>query len=112
MTEYIEKSKVINFLIGVENRANRNEGNYRKTGIPLYRDLCETEIRIGKMTAADVAPVVHGHWESSGEPCEKFNCSVCGGASWYYDYHGDVAKSRYCPNCGAKMDLEEEYGKR
>ena len=44
-----------------------------------------------------------GEWEVSDIPDEKYVCSVCGGACWYYDYRGELAKSRYCPNCGAKM---------
>ena len=47
-----------------------------------------------------------GHWRVSNIPNEKYVCSVCGGACWYYDYEGDVSKSPYCPNCGARM---EEY---
>lgn len=50
--------------------------------------------------------VVHGRWKQSEIPCEKFRCSVCGGAAWYYDVGKNVVKSRYCPNCGAKMDRE------
>ena len=45
------------------------------------------------------------HWEKSDIPCEGYKCSVCGGAAWYYDSRGGVAKSRFCPTCGAKMDL-------
>lgn len=44
-----------------------------------------------------------GEWITSDIPQEKYVCSVCGGSCWYYDYQGDVAKSKYCPNCGAKM---------
>ena len=44
-----------------------------------------------------------GTWEKSDIPGEKYVCSECGGACWYYDYQGDVAKSKFCPNCGAKM---------
>ena len=44
-----------------------------------------------------------GHWEKSDIPNEKYVCSECGGACWYYDYEGTVAKSKFCPNCGAKM---------
>lgn len=54
--------------------------------------------------AADVAPVVHGRWESD-EADILFRCSRCEtqiSTSWDYD---DL-KWNYCPNCGAKMDLE------
>ena len=52
------------------------------------------------------AAVRYGIWIKSDIPCERFKCSECGGGCWYYDYQGSVAKSRYCPNCGAKMDLK------
>jgi len=45
-----------------------------------------------------------GCWEISDVPCEGLKCSVCGGGAWYFDYHGVISRSRYCPNCGAKMD--------
>ncbi len=66
--------------------------------------------RIANAPVANVAPVKHGRWEISDIPCERFKCSVCGGGAWYYDYEGDVSRSRFCPNCGAKMDgeLDEE----
>lgn len=44
-----------------------------------------------------------GRWIESDIKNEKYVCSVCGGACWYYDYEGDVAKSNFCPNCGADM---------
>ena len=64
----------------------------------------------------DVAPVVHGQWSRHGfsEDCDlRDTCSVCG-HSFYehlkvsriprYHYYG--CSWKYCPNCGAKMDLE------
>ena len=48
--------------------------------------------------------IPHGCWQPSEIPHEKYVCSHCGGACWYYDYEGIVARSRFCPNCGAKMD--------
>ena len=55
------------------------------------------------MDAADVAPVRHGRWVPTKAPfmneCE--DCSVCGYRTvWGHRYN-------YCPNCGAKMDLED-----
>ena len=60
-----------------------------------------------KEPAADVAPVVHGRW--IGKPlCGNDNCrcSICG--SWFNVHaslRGDITQI-YCPNCGAKMDLD------
>ena len=67
-TEYIEKWKVVNMLIDVENRA---QGTYRENGEKLYRDLVETEIKIGKLPAADVALVRKGRWLSWEEEFQK-----------------------------------------
>lgn len=54
--------------------------------------------------AADVAPVVHGRWESHLMPL-AYKCSVCGyrPSAKEWKFH----KRNYCPNCGAKMDGEE-----
>lgn len=48
--------------------------------------------------------VKRGHWEKSDIPNEEYVCSVCGGACWYYGYNGRLGKSRYCQNCGARME--------
>ena len=58
--------------------------------------------------AADVAPVVRGHWltwdekfpdRATGKNLGVF-CSACGN-------HADYS-SPYCPNCGAKLNEEDE----
>lgn len=51
--------------------------------------------------AVDAAPVVHGRWI---EKCDSAVCSACGDRC----YSLSVMEYRYCPNCGAKMDLEVE----
>ena len=77
------------------------------TLMKLMQDGCCTKNlqSISDMPAADVAPVVHGHWIEK----EKYSfgimydCSLCdnrildNGYSW-----------NYCPNCGAKMDEKED----
>ena len=72
--------------------------------------------------AADVAPVVHGRWtaqcvvETDGGwaledmPYNEYQhsnpiCSVCRKTA-LLDGGEDYVTSPYCPNCGAKMDLE------
>ena len=64
----------------------------------------ERQLRaIRELPAADVAEVVHGRWiwNEEGEiDWEQFyRCSNCGDKEYW--------ESNFCPNCGAKMDLEE-----
>ena len=59
---------------------------------------------IEDLPTADVQEVKHAHWipKKLGD-CECSNCheeyGVCGGLLGDYNY---------CPNCGAKMDKEDE----
>lgn len=50
----------------------------------------------------DAVPVVHGQWEWVGEDRwnDTYECSECG------RLHTD--DSNYCPNCGARMNKEEQ----
>ena len=51
--------------------------------------------------AADVATVVHGRWLCVDTDTEQFFlCNRCKKKEYW--------ESKYCPNCGAKMDKEEE----
>ena len=65
---------------------------------------------IAEATAADVAPVAHGRWKIKVDDydCEYAKCSVCG--EEFYDANEDTIDItfNYCPNCGAKMDLEDK----
>ena len=91
MAEYIEREKLIE---------------------DVKNDCCElvyyTKVDaidcIKSAHAADVAPVVHGRWVY-GEDV-GIQCSVCGADAFTEGDYRQV-KSRYCPNCGAKMDLED-----
>lgn len=51
----------------------------------------------------------HGKWELLDE-CSNAGmyCSVCGRRVYKTDYANQKLKSKYCPNCGAKMDLDGE----
>lgn len=76
--------------------------------------LREAAHMIEEAPAVEAAPVVHGQWigEADGYAdgelvYDVWNCSKC-------DYCIDDGTDNpellpnYCPNCGAKMDLEEE----
>ncbi|MBQ9168896.1 MAG: hypothetical protein IJX67_10900 [Oscillospiraceae bacterium] len=71
-------------------------------GTAMPQDLCPTCDRALKRLNGYVAPVVHGEWRAKIMKdigthtvywCSKCNCCS------YFRY-------KYCPNCGAKMDLE------
>ena len=59
---------------------------------------------LNQFPASDVAPIRHGRWEqvipskSAAKWSNKVSCSVCHSAGY--------KRFNYCPNCGAKMDLE------
>lgn len=71
---------------------------------------------IGKIPAADVAPVVHGRWVNFYGDFSTAECSECesqfevtfddesNGALW----DGFRQFYNYCPTCGAKMDGKGE----
>ena len=55
---------------------------------------------INETPTADVQEVRHGKWEKRKECCCEYRCSVC-----EYEL---CRTTNYCPNCGAKMDEEEQ----
>ena len=68
---------------------------------------------ITSLPAADVEPVRRGWWKTFDSSywrstqygvqeidCVKIRCGLCG--------RGSAVRTNYCPNCGAKMDLEAE----
>ena len=63
----------------------------------------------------DVAPADHGHWiygeDESGQ--DGYSCSECDFfVPWYYKYYEQglhfIKDYHLCPQCGAKMDENEE----
>ncbi len=73
---------------------------------------------IARQPAADVAPVRHGKWKFEDDTkmiwTTKAICSACGcvvahnvDLSMEYGKRNHLEQYKYCPNCGAVMDLEE-----
>lgn len=82
---------------------------------PGYMKRDDAMYLLDHIPAADVAPVVHGRWEPYVEEVEIYNaggvaerkqtgwiCGRCKSVESITRYY----KTNYCPNCGAKMDLE------
>ena len=95
MDEYIKREYAIDAVLDVY---------YDTPDIDLSGE--KFEAAIFKIQAADVAPVWHGRWEKQGG---LYSCSECG-MTCPYDVQADVIEywaCNYCPNCGAKMDLND-----
>ena len=64
-----------------------------------------------RISAADVAPVVHARWiyvEEILATSSGYCCSACRRPRWLSPDVPEVFK--YCPKCGAKMDGERKDG--
>lgn len=59
-------------------------------------------------TAADVAPVRHGHWIKRGYSCgeNEYECSECHETEWRTSSN----RMKWCMFCGAKMDRGNDDG--
>lgn len=105
MSEYIDRDKAIDLFYSVD---PENDGSDECTIVLESQNYTSSEIEylLSCLPAADVAPVVHGRWKYTSSSCSMFTgvykCSCCG----VEDENGECYN--FCPNCGAKMDLEEE----
>ena len=71
-----------------------------------FMDAIEVAIAdLSDMPTVDAVEVVHGRWEPVDHDgsWRVDKCSICHRRMHYVDYDQPY---QYCPNCGAKMDLE------
>nr|DAP36273.1 MAG TPA: hypothetical protein [Caudoviricetes sp.] len=86
MKEYIERAAVKNLL-------------------DRYGATDDAMALIDTIPAADVAEVRHGRWINTNKEVEQMcKCSECGYPISYF-----WSRTPYCPNCGARMDKEDEH---
>lgn len=69
---------------------------YINGDVTVSKDLVE------KIPTADAQEVKHGKWLNYRFGLEVVTCSICRAV-----YEGGDS-FRFCPKCGAKMDLEED----
>lgn len=83
---------------------DKRSGRIHKIGEDQHDGLWVDQSGDG-MELIEYAPVAHGRWEhthtSSSYYSECWKCSVCG----FEDTEG--YDFRFCPTCGAKMNLED-----
>lgn len=95
MAEYIERKLLDKAMTAsAANDKDKNRRTWAKA-ICVLHDL----------PAADVAPVVHGRWAHLGG--DEWCCSACGfvittEGSW------DKPTKKYCEDCGARMDGDDD----
>lgn len=90
MDDYIERKQALKLI--------EDAGTWGWSMNTLYDEM-------KNLPAADVAPVVHGKWELRHEGYGHYwECSVCHTNPCIYV----TRNTKFCPNCGAKMDLEED----
>ena len=117
MAEYIEREAISE---EIRKYYYKNPPNF-SYGEGFDRGLDRAQRAILNAPAADVAPVLHGRWifgkdlpYSWGQiPKNKYHlyCSECLEQAFNRSEDNDPdfdVDTSYCPNCGAKMDLEEE----
>lgn len=93
MDEYIKREQALKLL------ENAQAWNWSMD--TLYDEMKD-------LPSADVAPVVHGKWEFEPETINTYSvlkCSKCGW--WTLDLSVD-GSYHHCPNCGVKLDLEDD----
>lgn len=106
MAEYIERGALMQFPIRRNHYDRKNGNKHFINGIETVLEYAEN------LPAADVAPVVLGHWKKDRD---TIKCTVCGFGMFpnrYTFMHGvcvtDNKLPKYCENCGAKMGTTEE----
>lgn len=103
MSDYISREAAIEKIRTAAGCAEC-DGNSGVLCICNYCDIYNAIRLIKSLPAADVEPVRHGRWENKkGGFFEFAACSLCG-----EEAPTAGITPNYCPNCGAKMDLEEE----
>ena len=119
MAEYIDREKATE-IIKEKQKELCPVGRYGRNYVygsdrekyDVWEDIIDA---VRNIPAADVAPVVHGKWTDKGWD---------GDFSWKIDGRGNcwrvitcsncchnlcgTSKTKFCPNCGAKMDREDE----
>lgn len=104
MPEYIDRALVHRMMVGLQ--------RYKWTSPVLNEqritvDADDVNFGIDKIPNADVVQVIHAKWiKIEDDICYWYGCSNCKEEVLKNRYGYDLF-SCYCPNCGAKMDMEE-----
>lgn len=104
MKEYIERAAAEQVIAAIMPGMSTPDGaGANDEMVFAAQEMCADALSaVHRLPAAEVAEVRHGRWISTGVISCK--CSDCG--KLQLKSHAD--DSNYCPNCGARMDKEDE----
>ena len=110
MSELIERKEAIEAI----KKYGKDAISAGRRTIDPVDDVVELCRVIDALPAVDAAPVVHGRWikRNKYDMESRLYCSSCKQEYAYIDgicyLVSESELPFYCPNCGAKMDVEEE----
>ena len=115
MSDYIERELALRIIIQKQKElcplgtyGKKYVDGYNREKFDEWQEIID---RIESVPAADVAEMKHGKWIEVqkeniwNDIVPVLECSACG--KYTVGTRGIMTKSNYCPNCGAKMDLED-----
>jgi len=79
------------------------------------RDECCSDDPCEAVAFIEAAPTISpddvrgvGEWIVDSVASNVFRCSICGSDAPVCPTGGNEYKSRYCPNCGARMEVSDD----
>ena len=100
MKEYIERAAIEKMFEDAQIISNGE-----------YSGYCTEDINLYSIPTADVAEVRHGRWifdHMTGEWSYYSHCSECNHQEFFANEDTEK-RHKYCLNCGARMDKEDEH---
>ena len=94
--EYIKRKDALDALTA--DALERNLDSVMTDTASRYHRAAQRVVSV--VPAADVAPVRHGRWVNG-------KCDNCGEHAPYWCLATTFHESNYCPNCGAKMEVQD-----
>lgn len=75
-----------------------NELATLRSGSPVTKGLIQAMHIVRDAPTVEVETVQHSHWRRNGE------CNECG-EQGLYNGNEETVRSRFCPHCGAQMEV-------
>ena len=97
--DLISRKETIRYI-----RENLPLGTFMQRGIKQADAACWNVCNMIADEVPSVNPERKGKWISVDSETVNGRCSVCGYESYLYE--NDVYGEHYCPNCGARLDIE------